>query len=770
MWLGKKFMPQKYHSDTNGFCEVALPEGITELNLTTRVDPYADTRLLWHPDRGDKIPPTYLLRLIPGVPIGGLVVDAENRPVPSAKVGFNHEESPSSETEIENHNFAWIETETDSEGKWRINRIAEEVLRRIYGSASEPEHVSAKMLFVTQEPLALQKLKMFNYTFQLGDAVTISGFVRDESGNAVPDAKVLVGSEGSSDARRAQVNLDGSFEVKGCKPGKNLVTAEAPRYAPTTIQVDLKPNQEPINIRLKAGKVLKLLVVNKQDEPIANAQVWLNTMDSRPIMANEIAAPFIQTEYSPKTDRDGRVFWDQAPDRELAFDIEAAGYMRIFGWKVKPDGQEHKVTLGNALKIQGTVVDAQTQAPIPRFKIITGWPESLANPVPRWSSIDRFWLTFNDGKFEHTFGEPPIVGTPEPAFMFKFEAEGYAPFISRVIKVDEGTVTLDVALTQAKAQVVTVLQPGGTPAAHADVAFGNQSEYIHVAENGFSRLTTPLKVTDAKGQFAWQADPTVEFIIIYHSNGFVVTSPTDLANNSSVQLSGWGRIEGQMTAHGKPKVGRVISYGFDQKSLPKLRVFFEIREKTDASGKFTFEKVPSGKITLSQKIPANPNEPSGAFTEAPLKVVDVKAGETTVFNYDEKGRIVALSLLWPENIHIDEDQQVFAAVTTPFTPPPAEIRNNPNALKIWREQPAVQEVIANMRSWQLIKSSANKWKSAIEIPPGTYQVNVSAVQKNSGPNANILQAMSELVIPDDMNESELEVGPIALQPIPQRLP
>ena len=40
-------------------------------------------------------------------------------------------------------------------------------------------------------------------------------------------------------------------------------------------------------------------------------------------------------------------------------------------------------------------------------------------------------MSFDGGMFQHTYEEPALGGTPNPAFVFKFEADGYAPFVTR---------------------------------------------------------------------------------------------------------------------------------------------------------------------------------------------------------------------------------------------------------------------------------------------------------------------------------------------------
>ena len=70
--------------------------------------------------------------------------------------------------------------------------------------------------------------------------------------------------------------------------------------------------------------------------------------------------------------------------------------------------KEHEIVLTPALTISCTVTDERTGAPIPRFRIITGWPSpdrASGTMGATWSSIDRFWLGFEGGQFQHLYEE-----------------------------------------------------------------------------------------------------------------------------------------------------------------------------------------------------------------------------------------------------------------------------------------------------------------------------------------------------------------------------
>src|SRR5204863_527859 len=160
-------------------------ETITDLELTTRVDGFADTRLRWRPQNGEQIPSGYTLRLTRPVAIGGSVVDADGQPVVGAKIGFNHEDDPVVVTLPESHEFSWIEVMTDSKGHWNINRVAPEMIHRLYGSASHPQHVQSEMVFASKSREVEEQLRSGTVTFHLGRPVTARGTVVDPEASPI---------------------------------------------------------------------------------------------------------------------------------------------------------------------------------------------------------------------------------------------------------------------------------------------------------------------------------------------------------------------------------------------------------------------------------------------------------------------------------------------------------------------------------------------------------------------------------------------------------
>jgi protocatechuate 3,4-dioxygenase beta subunit len=781
VWEGGKVAHKKpLQADRFGVCEVPVPDGTTELLLVSRSDGFADTRLDWRPDRGEKIPAEYTLRVARSVPISGKVVDPDGEPVANAEVGFNNQADPASETRPQSDDFGWpfwITATTDTEGRWRINRIAKEAIRTIYGGASHPEYVGSQFVFVARTPDAEKQLLAGTHIFELGRAVIVQGSVVDSDGQPVPDANVLVGHHGESGRREAKTRPDGSFSVSGCKPGKNVLMAEAHGYAATTLTVDLRPESEPFELKLQHGKVLKLRIVGPNGNPIAKARVWLDTFERGPINLPDTKPAPVQIEFNRETDNDGRLEWDSAPDQDLRFGISASGYMRSDDVTVRPDGAEHLITLSPALTISGTVRDASSGKPVPRFRIITGW--STWNPSDnttnyQWSTIDRFWLSFEEGKFHHCYEEPVISRTADPAFVFKFEADGYAPFITRAVKATEGEVSFEVALRPGSTTPVTVLLPDGRPASGADVGLVFPGARLNLVPEGFSRDNVQsggsLLLTDSQGRFNLAPDESITRVIAANAQGFGEASPSALAAEPTLILQPWGRLEGTYLSGGEGAANCELLFQYGQGAFDTVSSDFTAYQvKTDSEGRFAFSKVPPGKHRLVRVITDKESGTSSWSSDHPLSEVVIRSGETTVVTIGGSNYCVIARLKWPVELSPGTNAHVFASIhTTPGLTPPPDALNNPQALAAWRALPEVKADLANRHYYGMTQKADGTW-AADDVLPGSYTMTVSIFRQmpaEAGGPKTLANAEVLLTVPADPPTGTLDLGEIPLQPIP----
>jgi hypothetical protein len=187
-------------------------------------------------------------------------VDANDNPVAGAKVSWGQRDDPNALKLPQNHNFIHLETITDQDGRWQINRLAEDIIPLIGGRASDSNAVDSPSEYVSQNKTMEKQLRSGKFIFQLGQAATVSGTVVDNNGSPVPDANILIGSLSESGRRSGKTADDGTFSVHGCRPGAQLVTAHADGFAATTIETDanISPNSVdasriPFHLILKPG-------------------------------------------------------------------------------------------------------------------------------------------------------------------------------------------------------------------------------------------------------------------------------------------------------------------------------------------------------------------------------------------------------------------------------------------------------------------------------------------------------------------------------------
>lgn len=739
-WAGGKFTGKQFTSDRFGECAVDYPTNITELELTTRKDGFADTRLLWRPPNGEMIPTNYLLRVDWPVAIGGQVVDADGNPVAGAKVGWNHNDDPALVKLPQSHNFSWIETTTDENGKWRINRIADEMIPLIYGSARHSNYVGSVMVSLGRNKSLEKQLRDGSHVFKLGRAITVTGIVVDAAGEPVPEAMMLVGTVCSSESREGKTQGDGTFAISGCPPGKQLVTASAKGFAATTVEVNLGENTEPIRLVVKPGKALRLRVVDVQGNPIPKATVWYDCINRG--WEDKDSVP-VQLDFSPATDRQGLIVLTNAPDCDMTLTARASGFLNAQEIRIRPDDTEHLITLSQALVVHGKVFDEATGLRIQKFRIAQGWPSW--NPIEgttnaKWSSLGRFWLDFSGGTYSNSFEEGVMSGTPNLGYFLKFMADGYQPFVSRLIAADEGDVELNVTLHRAHTISVAIYAPDGRPAGAVDVGLVSPGAKLAMVQGGFSRKNIQtggsLLRADKLGTFTLQPDPAVTRIIAAGADGYAEATPAELEANPVMRLQPWGRLEVTCFSGGKPVVGREYGLQFGDGSQETIAFdFMASRFTTDTQGKLTIDKLPPGKHELMRLIHFNSSDGGGGWMHGNKTPFEIRSGETTPLDLGISNCTVTAHLQWPAGISRQPGQNVYAGLHTPMPPIPHETMTNQAAMMALMQTEEFRTAQKNMRSFQGTVSDDGTI-TVEDVEPGDYQLTVTAMSGAAGPHAS----------------------------------
>ncbi len=616
---------KKYQSDRDGSVRILFPTNTTSLELAVTSEGFADTRLAWRPDRGEMIPRDYVLRLTTPVWLGGSVVDADGGPVSGAQVMLRKSGDAIDAPRPETHT-AWVEVSTDAAGRWQASRIAPELVRQLRVYASHPEHAQSTAIRVGKDAEAERQLREGTCVLRLGAAGVIRGVVVDPEGNPVDKAQVLIGQLYASDSKKLQTVADGCFEARGCARGKATITVEAEGFAPTGAEADVDA-AEPARIVLSRGRSLLVKVVDRDGQPLAGAGMG--------VRAARDSAGFIRKgvpEFAlhRKTDADGRALLSHVPDMDLDLGVWADGYMNVCGLRVRRDEVEVLVTLQPPLIVSGTVRDATTGKPIPKFKLATGRPEPQG---PNWSGIDRFHPAFEGGTFRHVYDEAVVCEVTNSGYVLKFEAEGYAPHVSRLIAADEGEVRMEVVLLRATPQQIQVLNPDGRPASWASVGFpeiaaGNPLMLVPGGlDLSYTRADGALQKTDSEGRFKLPLDAAIRRVVAANSAGYADVSTEGLADGAVVQLLPWGRIEGfLLDADSQPSTNRV-AFLFNNMDEPDRGMIADIYSsfhvKPDSTGHFVLPLVPPGHHGVLELIPR-----AGGWSHGRKAEIETRSGQT----------------------------------------------------------------------------------------------------------------------------------------------
>ncbi|MDB6037659.1 MAG: resA 1, partial [Verrucomicrobiales bacterium] len=415
------------------------------------------------------------------------------------------------------------------------------------------------------------------------------------------------------------------FLVSGCNKRKTSITAERNGYAATTLPIEIDDSPQPKMIALRPGRTLKVQVLDLSSNPIPNAAFILDTYPKPHPVSEFIISP-IQASFEGIADAAGRLSWDSAPDSDLVFHVRAQGFRRM-ELKIHPDGMEHPVMLKRALTVAGFVRDSETKQGIAHFKLITGWPRGMVETsvFPMWSPFNQYWFSFSNGEFHHVFEDHFVQGVD--SYIFKFEAEGYVPFVSRVVDASEGEARLDVTLKRSTAIRLFLLTPAGHPASGAQVGLGVTNRYqgLGMTESGFNSMDSDrILNADGKGGFNFEPNDSIVTIFAFHSEGFVAIPAGTLREGEILRLTPWGHVEGSINYRGRTATGSMVS-------LHRIALdgaLLDVTGKAGADGRFRFDHVPAGKFSLYAFPEGKPADWSD-FHQGPLGKLEVRAMETS---------------------------------------------------------------------------------------------------------------------------------------------
>ncbi len=434
-------------TDATGKILIELPKIDQYFAIDIEVPGYGPYWAQWRSsENAEALPDKFVAELDAGWVVGGIVTDKEGKPVKGATIHPNIEfkKRPGDESQL----GLGTEVKTGEDGKWHFDSVPIS-MNAVAVSIKHPQFMpenrtlarSENGIEASQEPTA---------KIVLMPGIVIAGHVMDETGKPIAACGVFTRD------REAKTDQDGAYELGGVGPGKLRLVVTAKTRAMDMKDLAVEPNMGPTDFVMKPGGKIRIRVLNKADQPIPKARVFVQQWRGRQI-------EYFEFDKIPQnTDKDGVWEWDGAPLDSLLADICPPNGMQLVKQNITARDEEYVFHPLAALVISGAVTDAKTKEPIKSFRVIPG---------TRYGPAQLFWnrreaYTAKDGKYE--IRDNRVDGTR----VIRVEAAGYKPQESEDIKAEDETVSLDFELERGVDIEGIVLTPDGKPAAGAKLAMG----------------------------------------------------------------------------------------------------------------------------------------------------------------------------------------------------------------------------------------------------------------------------------------------------------
>lgn len=347
-----------------------------------------------------------------------------------------------------------------------------------------------------------------------------------------------------------------------------------------------------------------------------------------------------QVENTSAADRRGTSTWTSTPPRDVAASVshESSQDQKV---PVKEDETEVTVTPQprRQITIKLRIVDATTGKLVPNCTVERGqaFPRTRDDEEMRTAWPPNPSLKADaHGMLEDTLNEENEL------VVYRITAEGYTPFITRVLDSKNGKAIEEMKLRPVKSLAVQIMQPDGRPAAGAFVyallrakGFSIEDLSTRVTINNVSS-TDPLEASveaDEHGVCALPPSSDDTMLLVVHESGFATALWSDMPRGTPWKLGPWARAEATVQEDGKPVAGVEYEYQGSMALPGQHYVNVRFTGTSDAQGKIVMPRVfPAMQAHFAELIPASNSRSSYSPFMGEYEFKVTRAGETTHFD------------------------------------------------------------------------------------------------------------------------------------------
>lgn len=760
-----EFPNKTYEADALGIAEIPLPERFRILRLWTRQEDYVDEFVnfaLGTHDDGLLVPNVYEFRLARGNVIGGIVKDAQGKPIADATIAVQVDvREPAWTTNPKPIPITYLSngTKTDEQGRWSIRNAPAEREPRDYTfrlKVTHPDYVGDSQWAELQnsQSVSTEQLRKQAAILRLASGRRIAGRVVDPDGKPVIEGSVFWKTDPFGDSSEYEVKLDeqGKFSTPPLPHGEQSLYVVATGYAPLFTQVDSKNElASELELKLSHGSPLTVRVVGTDDKPIPNARLytvrWCEAESDDYLNATR---GVLDGRIPKRADDRGVYSWDSAPEGGLKFRIAAKGYASKTV-TLHAKSREHVVKLDRQLVAYGRVIDAETGEPLSTFKTTV---------VEQWR--DDWFVTQSSSHAGGRNGayELTLASSYEPSkrYGMRIEAAGYETMITEDFhRGDAGRLELNYQLKPAPARKGFVLTPRGEPAAGATVVECSPTHAISMT-NGKSGWGSFPVTSNEEGIFETAATCEPVKLRISHPSGFAEIARRPSEPLGRVKLAEWASVNGQLFQEGKPVAKQRISINplvRTDVSQPRFQSYYETT--TDAEGRFDFPQVPPGLRSLAASLGPWRDSPLTSAESLPL---DLKPGQALTANlgggsHSLSGTVVAtgregvpLAKNWSLNYLIRRDGGISPERVESLSALSFDPRGSLKAW--WSRDPGFKDWLSTRERF-FVKLPPDGKLLITGVPPGSYDLLLQLYEQPAG---CLIETVGTKVLPVEIPSSD----------------
>lgn len=529
------------------------------------------------------IPVRAEVRMHAGTKLGGIVQDERGRPIAGASVVFVDGELKQRDR---HESLFTLLAKTGADGRWATSAAPELAGGPVTLRVTHPDFLSARQFRGPLQKLSAEALRSSEAVSVMKRGMPIVGRVVDADGRPLAGALVaalprefmhlLLLEEFKEFGSRT--DADGRFRTGPVEAGGFALVAMAEGHSAGLASVDAIPGVLiPAEIRLGRSKTISGRVVDPGGEPVAGACVAFAEW-------KEVQAPWATLI----TDADGRFRWDDAPDGEIGVGISKAGYLGAYPLRLSAAEGERVHVLRPGVLVSGQVRDSVAQSTVKVKQVEYGMVDPKTGSVTSWAT---------DPKSNYAEGSFSLRIETKSAFRFRLTAAGYEPFVSRILKPEDGgnqSCDANLVALGPDRPLVAVLKPDGTPLAGANIFWGEFRRRVHIQRDPTDNPTNDQLKSDSQGRFRLPRTASDWLCIAVLGDESCAVVKVKASDSDQVIRTGpYGRVAGQYRIGSRPAVRQpiVLEANFRHESTAYAPVSCEREGVTDEEGRFAFEKV-----------------------------------------------------------------------------------------------------------------------------------------------------------------------------------